>query len=154
MVRSPYLENSVADGPVALILTEHERRRNAMTVSFFSEGAHHPASLWVSVSRSSYTHELIVQRGQFTLALLHPKQRDLAIGCGTVSGRDSDKCRRLGLEPEDGFLSLPSAIVNLRCRVRLAHGLEADTLFVADILAGTIESRHTWRRPLLLSDLA
>ena len=154
MMRNPYLSGSVTDGPVALALTEGAGRRNAMTVSFFSEAAHHPASLWMSVARASFTHELMVSSGRFTLALLHARQKDLALHCGTASGRDSDKCRRLALDTADGFLLLRPAMVNLSCLVRTVHDLEEHSLFVADILAGTLESRHTWRRHLLVSDLS
>ena len=61
---NPYIDRSVVVSPVGLVLTEWQGKRNAMTVSFFSEVAHHPTTLWMSIEQSSYTHELIQASGR------------------------------------------------------------------------------------------
>lgn len=151
---SPYLRESVVDSPVGLLVTEAGPRKNVMTVSFFSEVAHHPTTLWVSVAASAYTHELVRESGQFSLIVLHSGQKDLAWKCGTVSGRERDKCAGLDLyRGPEGFLCLSGAQVSVACRVRRAHDVGDHTLFIADILAGEMDSRHGIRRHLLASDL-
>ena len=151
---SRYIDKSSLESPVGLVLTNHNGRNNAMTVSFFSEAAHHPTTLWVSIAVRSYTHELILSSGRFTLAVLHRGQREIATVCGTRSGRDEDKCSKLSLRRSStGFLFLNHALANIACAVRSTYPLGDHTIFIADILSGETESRVSTSRHLLISDL-
>lgn len=125
-----------------------------MTVSFFSEVAHHPTSLWVSIAKTAYTHSLLEEVGQFSLIVLNQTQKEIALACGSVSGRDRDKCSALNLYPgPEGYLFLNGALASTACRLRQTVPVEEHTLFVADILQCEIESRKSHLRQLLLSDL-
>ena len=150
-----YLKSPVVNGPVALIIASDGSRVNAMTVRFFSEVAHHPSSLWVSVERGSYTHELIEKTGAFTLATLHDGQAALALECGSASGRDHDKSLGDRLyKNASGHLFLRDAISSTACRVRQKIPMGGHTLLIADMLEGDFDSRHfVLRRHLLVSDL-
>jgi flavin reductase (DIM6/NTAB) family NADH-FMN oxidoreductase RutF len=129
-------------------------RSNAMTVSFFSEVAHHPTSLWVSIAKTTYTHELLQEVGHFSLIVLNNAQKEIALTCGSTSGRDSDKCAALNLYPgPEGYLFLNGALASTACSVRQSLSVEDHTLFIADILQTEIESRKSHLRQLLLSDL-
>jgi flavin reductase (DIM6/NTAB) family NADH-FMN oxidoreductase RutF len=151
---SPYVTNGVMDSAVGLILVELGDRRNAMTVSFFSEVAHHPTALWVSVARTAYTHELIRAGGQFTVAVLNQTQAKLAYHCGTSSGRAADKCAALNLyKSPRGFLFMGDALASTACSLSNSIDIDDHTLFVADILESHLSSRQAHRRHLLLSDL-
>jgi flavin reductase (DIM6/NTAB) family NADH-FMN oxidoreductase RutF len=126
-----------------------------MTVSFFSEVAHHPTTLWVSIARRAFTHQLIGDAGgRFSLIALHNKQAAIALNCGSVSGRDQDKCKNLKLyNGSEGFLFLSEALSSTACRVRGSYAIDDQTLFIADILHCDVESRTSHLRQLLLSDL-
>lgn len=155
IMNSPYIGGAVIDGPVGLIVSEARGRRNAMAVSWFSEAAHHPASLWVSIARTAYTHELIEAGGAFSLIVLHRKQKGIARRCGEVSGREADKCAGLALyRSHEGFLFLAEALASVACRVRSSRSLGDHTLFVADIVGGEVETRRAGRRHLLTTDLS
>ncbi len=151
---SPYLQGSVLESPVGLVLAESGGRVNAMTVSFFSEVAHHPTTLWVSIATRSYTHELIQSSSRFSLIVLHEKQKDIAENCGSASGRDRDKCAGLNLyRAENSFLYLPGAFASISCEVRSARPVDQHTLFIATILSGESDSKTSFRRHLLTTDL-
>ena len=153
-LNSPYLKSALIDSIVGLVLVNSEARANAMTVSFFSEVAHHPTSLWVSIAKSSYTHSLIEEIGRFSLAVLNQTQAPIALACGSASGRDQDKCGQLSLYPgPDGYLFLNDALASTACSVRQSVDLGDHTLFIADILHSEMESRKSHLRQLLLSDL-
>lgn len=144
----------MVESPVALLLSEAGSRRNAMTLSFFSEVAHHPTTLWVSVGQGCYTHQLMQESGRFSLALLRRGQRDLALRCGTVSGRQADKCAALALyRSADGFLYLAGALACVSCRIRSLHPAGDHTLFVADLLSGEFDTRSALYPHLLTTDL-
>jgi flavin reductase (DIM6/NTAB) family NADH-FMN oxidoreductase RutF len=153
--RSQYLSQAIVESPVGLVLTEYGDRTNAMTVSFFSEAAHHPTTCWISIAQTSYTHELLRANGQFSLIVLHEKQKEIATLCGSLSGRDHDKCATLKLyRGAQGFLFLNDAIASVACRIRSEHPLHDHTLFIADMIAADVETRSTVRRHLLTIDLA
>lgn len=153
-MNSSYLTDSIIESAVGLILVEAGTRRNAMTISCFSEAAHHPATLWISVARTTYSNELIRETGKFSLAILNLNQKEIAISCGTISGRESDKCASLDLyRSRDGFLFLRRALASTACSVRQSIDVDDHTLFVADILDADLDSRSAHLRHLLLSDL-
>lgn len=151
---SPYISQSIIESAVGLVLVKTNQTANAMTVSFFSEVAHHPTALWVSIAKSTYTHSLLEQTPDLTMVVLNEKQGQIAVDCGTASGREEDKCARLDLyENAHGFLMLRGALASTACRITQRHDLGDHTLFVADILECELESRSSHLRQLLLSDL-
>ena len=153
MTRSPYFDG-LTPAPVGLVLVNADGRRNASTVTFFSEVAHYPTAMWVSLNTSSLSHDLIRSCGAFTLSVLSRKQRDIAIACGTVSGRDADKCATLDVtETPGGFLYLLGAVASTACRVTQTVPLGDHTLFVANLIEGERDTRAARLGPLLSIDL-
>lgn len=151
---SPYLSAAVTPSAVGLVVTQSGAARNVMTVSFFSEVAHYPTTLWVCIERRSYTHELIEATNRFSLAVLHDGQKDLALHCGSVSGRTEDKCSAAGLHAgPEGFLYPGDALAAVACRVRWRRALGEHTLYIADLMAGELETKRSVRRHLLTVDL-
>ena len=153
VAHSPYLAGSVTESPVGLVLTLSGGRRNAMTVSFFSEVSHHPTTLWVSIATSSLTHAMVLESRRFSLIVLHERQAALAHLCGTVSGRSEDKCARLPLRAHGEHLFLDGALASIACTVRSTTELGDHTLFIADIVSGETETLNAMRRHLLTRDL-
>ncbi len=154
ILNSPYITDSSLESAVALLLVQSGSRRNAMTISCFSEAAHHPATLWISVAKNAYSNTFIVETGKFSLAVLNNNQKDIALHCGTISGREHDKCLSLDLyQGIDDFLFLRGALASTACSVRQSIEFEDHTLFVADILNADLDSRSSHLRHLLLSDL-
>jgi flavin reductase (DIM6/NTAB) family NADH-FMN oxidoreductase RutF len=153
-VESPYLTSAIIESAVGLLLVKAGPRSNAMTISCFSEVAHHPTTLWISVAKTSYSHELIKETGRFSLAVLNQSQKAIAISCGTVSGRQQDKCASLDLYSSPaGLLFLRGALASTGCHVRQTVDIDDHNLFVADIVETNLDSRNAHLRHLLLSDL-
>ncbi len=151
---SEYLSGSVIESAVGLVLVRSGEKTNAMTVSFFSEVAHHPTALWVGISPSSYTHGLIERVGHFSLAILNQNQSEIALHCGSRSGRDHDKGSDLDLYTSTGgYAFLVGALSTTGCRVRRSTSVGDHTLFIADIIEAEMDYRSSNLRHLLLSDL-
>lgn len=154
-VESPYLKAEVSEAPVGLVIVNSGGVRNAMTVSLFSEVAHYPIGLWVSIAKDSYTHSLLSAAPEFTFVTLHRGQGGVARACGTESGRERDKCAGLDLyEGGGGFQFLRDSIASTACRIKRSMDLGTHTLHVAEILFGDVTRRSGLPRHLLLSDLA
>ena len=151
---SPYLHGGVLPAPVGLVLVRSGARRTATTVSFFSEVAHHPTSLWVSLAVSSLAHELALERGEFTLAILSRAQTAVAWVCGSISGRDRDKCAELPLYASSrGFLYLTGGVSSTACRVRMTIPQGSHTVLIADMLEADIDTRAVRTGQLLTTEL-
>jgi len=151
---SRYIADSVIESAVGLILVSAGEKMNAMTVSFFSEVAHHPTALWVGVSETALTHAMIEDTGRFSLVVLTQRQAHLAMACGFVSGREADKCSQLDLfRSLGGFLFLNGALASTGCKTRHKEKVGDHTIFVADIVEAGLDSRKSHLRQLLLSDL-
>ena len=102
----------------------------------------------------TYTHELLQETRQFSLVALNNTQQQIALACGSVSGRERDKCSALDLyNGPEGYLFLSGALASTACSIRQAISIDDHTLFIADILYSEIESRKSYLRQLLLSDL-
>lgn len=154
LAESPYVRDTKVESAVALLLAESSGKANATTISFFSEVAHHPTSIWVSLSKHTLGHELSIASERFSLVVLHSGQAEIARRCGTVSGRDHDKIATLRTYRNDeGFLFLNDAIASVACRVRDLHELGDHTILIGDVLSGDIETRRTGSRHLLMADL-
>ena len=150
----PYIAGAMLDSAIGLVLVETPAQRNAMTVSFFSEVAHHPTALWISISTHAFTHELLLKSKRFSLVVLNNRQGDIAKQCGTFSGRERDKCAGLNLTTsEGGFLILRGALASTGCEVSKTIEIDEHTLFIAHIIESHLDSRQAHRRQLLLSDL-
>lgn len=140
---------------MGLVIVRSGTARNAMTVSLFSEVAHYPIGLWVSIAKDSFTHSLLAERPEFTFVTLHRGQAEIARACGTESGRAKDKCAALDLyESDGGFLFLRDSIASTACRIARSVDLGTHSLFVAGMFLGDVTRRSGLPRHLLLSDVA
>ncbi len=153
---APYLTNALIDNGVALVTSALGERRNVMTATFFAESAHIPPLLRIAVTRTCLTHELIVASGWFGLSMLASGQAQLALRCGTLSGRETAKFEQLGLSYElsaDGVLLLPGCLTTSACRVAETLALGDYTLFAGEIIESYRQSTNAFRDTLLISDL-
>ncbi len=142
------------DAAVAILVVETETRRNAMTVSCFSEVAHYPAAIWVSIDKDSYTHELLQETKRFSLAVLNQRQSNIAQLCGTTSGRTVDKCASLDLyRSPSGFLFVQNALASTGAEVTRMDDIGGQTLFTGNIVEAEFCSTVSNLRHLLVSDM-
>ena len=94
------------------------------------------------------------EAGRFTLAVLNQRQGELALECGSVSGKNHDKCAGLDVYKSPGdFLFLRGALASTGCELREHIDLGDHTLFVGGIVESHLDSRKAHLRQLLLSDL-
>jgi flavin reductase (DIM6/NTAB) family NADH-FMN oxidoreductase RutF len=139
---TPQLRSFLVDSPVGLVIVSHGGRREASPISSYSEAAHHPTTMWISVERTSPIHEMLAEAGRFSFAALH---RDQA---GIAAGRSAEL-----YEFRDGFWFVRDALACVACRITRSETVGDHTLFIAEMLAGVTHSRCSAMRPLLLSDL-
>lgn len=125
-------------GPTVLVGSAHAGRRNVMAAAWSMPVEFTPPRVAVVVDKSTYTRELIMASGGFTLSIPCRNLLDVTYTVGSVSGRDPtvpDKFDRYGIEAFDSpVLGLPlvaGCVAWLECRlIPERHTEEAyDTCF-------------------------
>lgn len=152
----PYLQRAVIDNGVALVSSAADGWRNVMTVSFFAESSHLPVLVRVAIAPACLTHELIARSGWLGLSVLSQGQEELALHCGSQSGRERDKFEQLHFAYQTsvhGVPLLPNCLTTSECRVIERVELPDHTLFVGEVVTSFRQSRRSYREALLVSDL-
>lgn len=125
--------------PIVAVTAAYEGRRNglisstALTASLLPEAPR----IAVHLSRTSFTHELVLASGAFAVHLLPIEGLEVFHTLGLRSGRDGDKLD--GFETRPGATGSPvltDAVAYVEGRV--VETLEADdlTIVLADVVAG------------------
>lgn len=129
--------------PVALVSCAEKgrpERRNLLTVAWAGTVNSEPPMLSISVRKSRYSHDMILDSGEFVVNLTDEALCRAADFCGVRSGRDLDKAAAMGLsyDPADGLETAPAvrgAPVCLSCRVRRVLELGSHDLFLSEVVA-------------------
>ena len=128
----------------ALILVAKNEKVNAMTLAW-----HMPVEerkVAIAVDRENYTYELIAKSNEFTLNIPSIEMLDVVWKAGTISGRDTDKMKELGVELEDGVKiktpHLKGCLGYLECKVVNEIKLEEHSIFIAEVVHAWADERY------------
>lgn len=128
--------------PVVLITTGG-KHPNVMTGNRVASCSAEPPRLALSVRPARYSHQLILETGEFVVNLPRPDQQRLTDYVGVVTGREEDKITIAGLKlaPATKVKTplLADCPVNLECAVEHTLDLDSHTLFIGRVLAVHVE---------------
>jgi len=100
---------------ITIVTTEHEGTDYGLTVASFASLSLSPPLVLVCISKSSSSHEPIVESGKFGVSILASDQEAVS---GRFASRGGDKFA--GLDVRRGTLGIPligNALATLECRV-------------------------------------
>jgi flavin reductase (DIM6/NTAB) family NADH-FMN oxidoreductase RutF len=96
-----------------------------------------PPMYGICLSPKTYTHQLVLKTGEFTVNFLPANEGSLAESLGKLSGREVDKVRALGLQLESGEVlatpMLSAAYASAECLLLERHQIGEETLFVGEV---------------------
>ena len=139
-------------GPTVLVGSMHGARRNLMAAAWSMPVEFVPPRVAVVIDKSTYTRELVMASGGFTLSVPCRAVLDMTYTVGSVSGRafaqdnGPDKFERYGIDAFDSpLLGLPFAagcVAWLECRlISEPHTEEAyDTCF-GEVVSAQADAR-------------
>ncbi len=136
----------VNHGPTVLVGSAHGGRRNLMAAAWSMPVEFTPPRIAVVIDKSTYTRELVLASGAFSLSVPGRALADLTYTVGSVSGRDGDKFARWGIDRFDGpALGLPlveGCVAWLECR-RIAepHSEQAYDTFFGEVVSAQADAR-------------
>jgi len=128
--------------------TDKDGRANIMTIAWCMLTSFDPYMVALSVCKERYTHLLISQNREFTLAFPTVDMKKEVLYCGTHSGRKVDKLKESGLKVMSAKKVKAPLIekcnVNLECKVIGELDTGSNTIFVGEILVAYV-SEHAQR---------
>ena len=143
-------------GPVTLVSTTHQERRNVMAASWVMPLDFEPPKVVVVVDGRSFTRELIEASGEFALNVPFRRIAGKVLAAGSISGRDGNKFIRTGLATFAAERINAPLIADcaawLECRViPEVHHQQRYDLFVAEVVAAwadpAVFSERRWHFP-------
>ncbi|MEM9066846.1 MAG: flavin reductase family protein [Myxococcota bacterium] len=121
---------------------------HGMTVSAFSSVSAEPPLVLVCANRSSTTRDVIDAGGVFAVNILSSDQEAISTRFAVVPGAE----RFDGVSWTEGNTGVPlidGALAQLECRVRSAHLEGTHTIYIGEVLHGTVDGS---KAPLLYFD--
>ncbi|OFV81918.1 MAG: hypothetical protein A2Y78_14250 [Acidobacteria bacterium RBG_13_68_16] len=114
-----------------------KRTCNFAPVAWTTPLSSDPPLFGICLSPSTYSHQLVLKTGEFTVNFLSHEHAPLAETLGKLSGRDTDKVKALTLKLEPGeALSTPSlavAYASAECLLLERHHVGDQTLLVGEV---------------------
>lgn len=119
---------------------------NIITVAWAGTVCTNPPMLSISVRPERYSYHMIEKSGEFVVNLTTKALVRATDYCGVRSGRDIDKFQEMHLTPlPSRKVSVPGIAespVNIECRVREVMPLGSHTMFLADVVAVTVDDTY------------
>ena len=87
---------------MTLICTEKpDGSTNFATLAFWAFASTNPGKIMFSLNKGAYSLELLAEKKEVVLAIPGVELTGALIGCGTCSGRDTDKAAKVGLTMQE-----------------------------------------------------
>jgi flavin reductase (DIM6/NTAB) family NADH-FMN oxidoreductase RutF len=131
-------------GPVLLVTTAHQERRDIMTLSWHIMLDFEPPLVGCVMSDRNHSFELLQATKECVINIPTVELAEQVVGCGNTSGAKIDKFQRFGLTPLPAKKVAAPLIAEchacLECRV-------VDTTLVSKYSLFVLEVVQAWRDP-------
>ena len=135
----------LAPVPPAIVSCGAGEESNLITVAWTGILSTVPPKTYISVRPTRHSHKLISEGGEFVINLCTAELARAADFCGMYTGAKVNKAEKLGLHlipsEEVACPSLAESPLSLECRVFEVKHLGSHDMFLADIVAVTVEDR-------------
>lgn len=124
--------------PVAVVCTQKpDGTPNLATVSWWTYLSYNPNMIAFAMAKTSYSGEMVRSSKKVILTVPGESIADAVIGCGSTTGRDTDKAARFNIEledVEDSSIKIPvhsrAAIV---CTLKEYHEVGDHYLYICNV---------------------
>ncbi|MGM9968765.1 MAG: flavin reductase family protein [Anaeroplasma sp.] len=119
---------------------------NIITVAWCGTCCTNPPMVYISVRPERYSYPIIVESNEFVINLVTESLAYACDYCGVKSGRDIDKFKKLGLNPQKSYKIDSPAIsespVNIECKVNRIIELGSHNMIIADVVGVVIDDKY------------
>ena len=125
-------------GPVVLVTTAHQERRDIMTLSWHVMLDFEPPLVGCVMSDRNHSFALLQASKECVINIPTVELAEQVVGCGNTSGAKIDKFRRFGLTPlpakKVGAPLIAECHASLECRVVDATLVSKYSMFVLEVV--------------------
>ena len=130
--------------PVVMVTSvDKENNANIITLGMYMSISRNPPLLCIGISPKRFSHDLIVDSGEFVVNAPSIDLQEEMNFCGTESGRNLDKFAETGLTPIAARIVRPPLIKecfgHLECKVLQTYVCGDHTLFIGEVIAASID---------------
>jgi flavin reductase (DIM6/NTAB) family NADH-FMN oxidoreductase RutF len=119
---------------ITIVTAQHDGRRHGMTVSSFTSVSLQPPTVLVCIDRSTRTHDLIHDSGQFAVCILHRDQQALSDRFAGRMPGVTDRFDGIEVETTPAGLFVPAGyLASMDCRLVATHLSGKSTVFMAEV---------------------
>lgn len=113
----PKAARVTSPNPVTLVCTQKpDGGTNLATVSWWTYLSYNPNMIAYAMAKTSFSGEMVRQHKKVVLTVPGEKIAEAVLGCGSTTGRDTDKIEKFGIETQ----SLPESEIRVPLHSALA----------------------------------
>lgn len=131
---------------VMVTVGDGKEKDNIITIAWTGTINSDPPMVSISVRKSRYSHDLLMQHGEFVVNLVTRELTYAMDYCGVKSGRDMDKFAEMKLTRGEGkTVSVPviaESPVNIECKVTQVLELGSHDMFLAEVTGVQADERY------------
>ncbi len=127
--------------PVAVVGIKKDDIKNLIPLVWHVQLSFDPPLYGISISPKRFSHDLVLQAGEFSVNFLPFEKVELIARLGSVSGKNVDKIKEFGIPIEeahsiDGFI-LKDAYASFECRLIEHSAFDGDHTFFVGLVVKT-----------------
>ena len=133
--------------PAVMVSCMNEKgEANIITVAWAGTICSDPAMLSISVRKERYSHDMILETGEFVVNLVTEELTWATDYCGVKSGRDVDKWKEAHLTkaemPDVAVPGIAESPVSIECKVKKVEELGTHDMIIAEVVGVVVDDRY------------
>ena len=134
----PQASRLTSPNPVTVVCTRKpDGSPNLATVSWWTYLSFNPDMIAFAMAKTSYTGEMVRQSGKAILTIPGAAIAEAVMGCGSTTGRDTDKVSKFGVElaqVEGSDIQIPlHSRVAIQCSLKEYHEVGDHYLYICNV---------------------
>ena len=116
-INLPQASGLTSPNPVTIVCTQKpDGSTNLASVSWWTYLSYNPNMIAYAMAKTSYSGEMVRNNKKVILTVPGADITDAVVGCGSTTGRDTDKITKFGIEMQD----IPDSDIKIPLHSRLA----------------------------------
>lgn len=137
-INLPQAAKLTSPNPVSLVCTQKpDGSTNLATVSWWTYFSFNPNMIGYAMAKTSYSGEMVRNNKKVILTIPGTEIAEAVMGCGSTTGRDTDKVAQFGIElteVEGSDIKIPvHSRVAIVCSMKEYHEVGDHYLYICDV---------------------
>ena len=134
----PKASQLTSPNPVTVVCTQKpDGSTNLATVSWWTYLSYHPGMIAYAMAKTSYSGEMVREHKKVILTIPGAEIADAVLGCGSTTGRNTDKVSKFEIElaeVEGSSIKIPAhSRVAIVCSLKEYHEVGDHYLYLCDV---------------------